>query len=85
MMIECKATSGGPGAIWVSDRLVKVMAGNISSTLFRDNLLQKQDRTMWMVSLCSDGGDVSIDVHVGLLRSIVNLKVTWPEVARCQI
>ena len=83
MMIECKATSSGPGAVRVSDRLSKVMAGNISSTLFRDNLLQKQHRTMRMVTLCADGGDVSIDVHVGFLRSIVNLKVTWPEVARC--
>ena len=38
--------------------------------------LQKGDRTLRLVLLCSSGQDASIDMHTGLLRSPVGLKVT---------
>ena len=62
--------------------LVNVSSGHaMSCAFFAHNILQKRDRTMRMVSLCSAGQNASIDgVFIVHLRSLGDLKVTCPEV-----
>ena len=45
------------------------------SVCFADNILQKQNRAMPMVSLCSTGRDASIDMHIDLLQSWSDLSL----------
>ena len=59
---------------------VKVISCHIRPyELFAYNILQKRDRAMQIVSLCSTGRVASIDVHIDILRSSSDLwdHETW--------
>ena len=52
----------------------------VNMHFFAHKFLRKRDGAMRMVPLCSVGQAGSIDMHVDLLRSLLDLKVTGTEV-----
>ena len=47
-----------------------------SRAFLAHDFLRERDRVIRMVSLCSAGHDASIDMHIDLIQSPVNLEVT---------
>ena len=78
MVIVSQANGGSSGAILFDDLWTRPFQTICikSRVFFAYDLLQKRDRAMRMVSLCSAGQDASIDMHIDLLRSPVDLKAS---------
>ena len=66
----------GPGAIRVSNLWSMSLQVICHLRFFSYNFLQKRHRVVQMVTLRQADKDLSIDMHIDLLRSPVGLKVT---------